>query len=210
MTPVEEHILFYHELGMAISQWAQVEMALRDVVVNTMPRADRRKLSVGFYSIENFRSKLQFCDNLLVEAFDGTAHLADWPKLQDRLSKSATKRNKIAHRTVVTYASGSPGRRYALVEWLTEQFSARSRKQRFLTAGKPPQGALCLLDVIHIRYEFFSLLTDLSNFAAKLAGTALPFDQATFPVSKPPTLAEYRRQMRGLLHAASQSGTNAA
>ena len=203
----EENLLFYHEIGVALSQWAQVEMTLRDVAVTTVALQDRQIMSIGFYSIENFRSKLQYCDNLLLEKFDNSELIKDWPKLQIRLTKAAEKRNKIAHRTVVTYVNGVPGRRYALVEWLTEQFTVKSKKQKFQTNNKPPQGALCLLDIVHIRYEFFSLSTDLANFAACLDGREPLFYQANIQSLKPPTMSEFRKQMKQLIDVAADTTT---
>src|SRR5947208_2598049 len=109
MGPNEEQVLFYYEIGMAISQWAHVEMALRDVVINCASGSGRRALSIGFYSIENFRSKLQFCDNLLAESFDTSPELTSWHGLRDRLTKASTKRNRLAHRSTITYLTGKPG-----------------------------------------------------------------------------------------------------
>lgn len=198
MTPAEEHYIFYYELGLAITQWAQVEMALRDLLVNCVSAADRRTISIGFYSIENFRSKLQFCDNLITERLETSPQLADWKKLRERLSKASSKRNKLAHRGIIVFPAASAGRRYALVEWLTEQLTAKSIKPTRTPTTQPPQDALCLRDVVQFRFDFFSLLVNLANFAAKLAGRAPAFS-AAFEAVRPPTLSEMRGQIRHVL-----------
>lgn len=199
MTPAEEHYIFYYELGLAITQWAHVEMALRDVTVNCVSAIDRRTISIGFYSIENFRSKLQFCDKIITERFEASPHFSDWRNLRERLTRASSKRNRLAHRGIIVFPAAHAGRRYALVQRLTEQFTAKSKKPTRASSTNPPQDALCLRDVVQFRLDFFSLLVDLANFAAKLAGRAPEFPPEFQGPKTPPTLSEMRAQMRHIL-----------
>ncbi len=201
MMPREEHFLFYYELGLALSQWAKLEMALCDVLVCCVSKQERRKLSVGFYAIENFRSKLSFADDVLAETFDQNPLLEKWSKIKSSIEKCAKKRNKVAHRNVVTYAASPPGRQIALVDWQAEQFTAKAKQRSFLSNRSPPEGALCLIDIVHIRYDFFGVMIELANLAAELSDTALPYPPESFQQSKPPSFAEYREQMRALVSA---------
>lgn len=199
MTPAEEHFHFYYEMGLTITQWASVEMTLRDIVVNCASAPDRRIISIGYYSIENFRSKLQFCDNLLTERFESSPHFSEWAKLYERLKRASTKRNKLAHRTVLVFPNAPAGRRYSLVDWLDGQFTAKSKKHSRLSDANPPQGAIYLLDVMQFQIDFSSLFIDLANFSAKLAGHAPTYPPELQVPRKPPTLKEMRSRIDWML-----------
>ena len=198
LSPVEAHLLFYSELGLALSQWSKVELAIGDLLTTAVGKQERRKLLVGYFSIENFRSKLTFCRNVLEETFT-KVEIEEWHALESRIEKAAKTRNKLAHRTVITFPAAPIDRQTALVDWRTEVSVAKPRKSRFTSTTQPPAGSLCLIEVVHARYEFFGIIVALSNFAAKVAGQPLPYEPTVFTVPSPPTFPAHVKEFRALL-----------
>jgi hypothetical protein len=64
MNHPEERLLLNSELGKAIAQWGYVEGQLLRVVQRCTP-GEGEAVSAAYLSIENFRSKLAFCDTLV-------------------------------------------------------------------------------------------------------------------------------------------------
>ena len=199
MTPAEEYLAFYSELGLTLSQWANVEHSLSDLVVAAVGSREKKTVLVGFFSIENFRSKLQFANNLSMSACSETGHLAKWQRLKTKAERLASRRNAVAHRTVVVFSSGVSGRRYALVEWLEFRQSISAEKPR-VSSTKPPSGSLCLRDLIQIRYDFFELTVALRNLADEMQGRSPDF-MAT--PKTPPSVAEVRRLLHTIIGASN-------
>jgi hypothetical protein len=105
-------IAFYFQLGAAITPWAEVESSLAHLISTCTAEQDRYMLLLGFFSIENFRSKLQFATSILGEKFRNHPALRDWPGFAKKLEHCAAKRNQLAHRKVWEYPfSKKTGRR---------------------------------------------------------------------------------------------------
>ena len=62
ITADEEGLWFYYQLGRAITSWAHVEQALCWIGCCSFAKANQMQFVVTFFSIENFRSKLQVVD----------------------------------------------------------------------------------------------------------------------------------------------------
>jgi hypothetical protein len=98
MNPGEEQVVFYMEIGLALTQWAHVENAIRHLTTAPFKEElDRNAVSVGFFSIDAFRSKLGFSKALIARILAGTPHGAEWVKLIDRAQSASQERNKLAH-----------------------------------------------------------------------------------------------------------------
>ena len=201
MTPSEEHLAFYHEIGMTVTQWASVEQALWWIVSCCFDKQSAATSAVGFYAIENFRSKIQFTGRVFRQTHTKPSDIKRWEAIALRAQSVATDRNKIVHQSVMVFTESSPGRQYALIPTYSRPTKRKSRNGKLL----PPPGSLCVRDICKIRYRMFALHVTLHNFYDHLRG-----EPELFPVhleaEKPPqTLSELRTQTRVLsmsLHAA--------
>ena len=197
----EEETAFYHQIGRALSQWAYAENQLVRVVSLCVSHSDRDPLAVSFLSIENFRSKLQFCDSLITVKFAASRHLTYWATVAGLLRSASAKRNKLAHNLSVLYIDGDIGRRFALIPWLGEDNMPASTQPRAPAKGgkaRPPPGSLCLRDLYAITEEFHVLTTALANVYELLSGRPAPFPTDFAPTSSPPTIASIARGMRAM------------
>lgn len=200
MTPEEEHVCFFYELGMATTEWAFVERALLQVITAGMPEPEQRATTAGYFAIENFRSKLAFTDSIIQVKFaHNKAWLQTWAGLVQRATVCSTSRNKLAHYSSVIFQHdlNQPGRRIALVQWigLERQSWAGTFK------GKPPPGSLCLRDIVLIELEFSALMIALTNFSSLIVGEPEPLPKSHEQPKGPPTirvLANHIRELLGL------------
>jgi len=73
MTRDEEIVAFHYRLGVAITEWSNVEKGLSTIVVACFRHADlnREALGVGFFSLEGFRAKLEFSDGIVSKKLAG-------------------------------------------------------------------------------------------------------------------------------------------
>jgi hypothetical protein len=173
----EERQIFYYELGLAVTQWATVEHAFQYVFTSSFKHYDLA-LADTFYSIENFRSKLQAADaafrrNLKPE------FQTEWEALHQQLRKRSQIRNQLAHRYIINKPSNKPGRRILLAprEAGEQQFGVR--------------------DLVLYRYAFYGLSNQLLNFADRISGAKAPFEVPQGALERPPSLHGLLRQMRG-------------
>lgn len=193
MTSAEEQASFYYELGVAFSQWAQVEHALGSLIVACVQEPDRKAVFAGFYAIENFRSKLAYADAIFKARHKSGAMFDRWTTLSARLSRNASTRNRLAHRAVVTFSvdHNPQGRRIALVDWMTLQNEIWESK----LTNKPPAGSLCVRDIVIARLEYFAANVATRNFAFAVAGQPEPFPKCAEQPQRPPTNRELTNQI---------------
>ena len=154
----EEEAAFFHELGLAISQWAAVENQLLYVLAKDMTRKQFEFLKHGYFSIRVFQEKLSFVNGLLTRSLKRKKGIERWQTLSKRLMRCSTQRNHLAHWPVVSFLAEDVGRRIGLTKWLADA--------RFTSKGPmAPLDALCLLDVVRIRHAFSELFWDLTDLA---------------------------------------------
>lgn len=199
MTPSEEHIAFYHELGLAIEQWSVVERSLYAVLASCVRESSHHDFAIGFFSIENFRSKLAFADAIIKDALDEDApqHLGAWKKLAGRLEGVAPRRNRLAHGRLKVFTEAPEGRRYALLPWLLPKGNRR--------VAQPPAEAICVRNIIRARYEFFAISISLRNFAARVEGRKETYAKASEQPKKAPTIPDIAAQIHAILGHPPQS-----
>jgi hypothetical protein len=199
----EEEVLFYHEIGLTLSQWAYAENQLLQVLCVCLSKVSERKmLAASFLSIENFRSKLAFCDSMISVKFSDSPHLAYWNQLSKKLHAASAKRNKIAHHMSVMYVEGDIGRRFALIPWLDGDRSPATPQPSAPANGgklKPPTDSLCLREIAGIRLEFYELTKALANLCQLLAMHVEPFPGSPEPINDLPSIQSLRNQMRAAL-----------
>lgn len=202
----EESAIFWHELGLAISQWTFVESGIFKVVSTCVSRDDRAALGYAMFAIENFRSKLAFADAIMERKIADEKHLAEWQSLSDRIRRLAAKRNNLAHYRVVLYEDERPGRRVVIEKWPAdrrmpkgpEEITTAAQLKKVMTP-RPKESALSVRDVAAIRSEFFRAARLLDNLHAALKGLPIPYKEASAPVGSPPTIRELRNQIREAL-----------
>jgi hypothetical protein len=191
MTRNEELVAFYYELGMAISHWANVEIELCLTVQACFHEENRPALGVGFFAIENFRSKLEFADHIVRRRLG--EDVEGWADAVDKMRKASFSRNKLVHRSAREYLSHSIGRRYALIPWIIKK--PRTDKER----KKPPPGSLCLRDIIQIRYQFVLAFVSIRTFRARVEGQTVPPLKYPELLGNPPTIPQIRRRIHEVL-----------
>lgn len=195
-TPItngEEMVLFYQELGLAITAWANVEYALILVASNCFSSNEEENVSMVFLSIENFRSKLQVVDKLVSENFREPQHKKRWKLLFDRTQTASANRNALAHMWLRIFPDNAAGRRYALVPKFPEPIKLRKGPV------KPPPGSLCVRDIVSIRYEFHALIVALQNFSCEIEGMKGPFPESDEQPQSPPTTQTLARRNHAIL-----------
>jgi hypothetical protein len=145
-----------------------------------------------FFSIDNFRSKLQAVDNLFETKFESTKYITEWQSIFNRLQSLAAIRNQLAHYHTVGYL-GTPGRRLALVPVLGK---IPKLKQK---TPKPPAGSLCLRDIAHARQQFEAIgyALDFLFWRVTKQKTKLPTSLAQ--AGDVPTMASITLQIRSII-----------
>ena len=191
----EEHIAFYKELGLAVTQWAQLEMSLFHLLCTCFNRSQYSVVYSGFISMEGFRAKLRFVSNVFCQHITDTAHLADWRKADAKLESLSRSRNKLAHWRQHIYTGSPIGRRYALVPWALEPKTITQKESM-----RPPSGALCVRDINSIRFNFFAVNVALVNLRCRILHVAEAVDKSAETPLKPLTLAQMSKDIRTLVN----------
>ena len=143
-----------------------------------------------FFSIDNFRTKLQAADVLITTRFDGTKHVNEWDSIHRELVKLAAVRNRLAHNHMVSYYHELPGRRLALVPVLGK---APKLKQR---VPKPPSGSLCLRDIAYAQRQFEAVGHALDFLFWRLTKQKTQLPASLAQAGDVPTMAQLTRQIR--------------
>ncbi|GAA5162113.1 hypothetical protein [Viridibacterium curvum] len=191
MNATEETVVFKHELGYAIAQWGYVEGQLLRIVLECVAIPERPAFAITYHSIENFRSKLNVCDNLVTHKFSKSPAFQKWRSAKDRTSQMAAKRNKIAHGWHRLYINNAAGRRWAIVP-----LHHADGELLHADGEKPPSGAICLRDLAIFHLEFHALTTQLCNVHEMLCGRPAPFPESDEQPKSPPTLRQLTNQIR--------------
>ena len=193
MTPTEEQFCLFQEMGLATTQWAHVEGELCRVVLCCFKEADREAVSLGFFSIENFRSKCGFSDKIICNYLSDDALLSRWKKLLERIRDASALRNALAHRSLNVHLHGKAGRRCLLVPWTYEKPTRKTR------TPMPPPGSFGVRDVAGFRLQFFAISISLKNFSFALRGQPEPFPEPSEQAMASPTIHGLTRQIREVL-----------
>ncbi len=93
---------FYLQLGKTIQAWLRVESELYSLYSTLMGNANSHLVSVTFYHIESFKSKLKLVKRCLKLFFDPSSeNYKNGNKLLNKSEKLNEKRNVIVHNQVV-------------------------------------------------------------------------------------------------------------
>jgi hypothetical protein len=197
MTPAEEDIAFHFQLGKAIAEWANVENTLRSILCACFDRGEGNinwnSLSVGLFSIDAFRAKMDFVEGAVLRRFP--EHKERWSALVKRARGDSSSRNKLAHWSVKEYPESTAGRRFVLIPWTYPKPKMKTKKPI------PPSGSLGLRDVYKMRAEFIALAISLYNFCCLLQGDQEPLEAHLEQPKNPPPIENLRTQiLEGLAH----------
>lgn len=184
----EEHLAFYHQIGLTITQWSHVEFALAGLVGGRLRKTDRKMASEAFLSIENFRAKLQFADTVMTKADLPDDERVNWARTLDRAGSLAKKRNKLAHNWVLNSDLNRAGRRVMLLPTRPAKNANPAQKGQYADA-------IYLRDVASIRLEFVALMCQIENLDCRLSGSKERFPESQEQPKPPPTLAQIRREI---------------
>ena len=195
MRAIEECIVFYQEIGIAVTQWAQLEMSLFQFLVMCFPRDQEQLVYAGFSSLEGFRAKLNFVSNVLHEKVTKEQHVKDWDAAVGRLSKLSTSRNKLAHWRALTIAGNPVGRRYCLIPW--KQSKAQQHSVN-------PKGALYVRDINSIRFQFFAANIALVNLRCRLMNVKEAAEKHVETPMSPLTLKQLAASLRQVIEPESK------
>jgi hypothetical protein len=97
--PVSEKISkFYIAVGLAITQWQHVEMALTQLFMILLDAKTGAAASAAFAAVHSFRTKLSMVDAASYVVLRDTPLFAEWTSIHNKLKNGlAQKRNEIAH-----------------------------------------------------------------------------------------------------------------
>ncbi len=157
--------MFRATLGLALSHWAQVESLMCLICFSCFDSKHHPQIRTGFFSIENFRSKLAFMDSIVRPACYEVGIEDKWDLVRIRAESLSTKRNQLAHRPTYFFPTQVVGRRFALVENIPQKFVTKPRSGK---AARHPPGSLCLKDIELIRHDFLDLSTELERLYVAL------------------------------------------
>lgn len=189
MFPAEEHLAFYHAIGMAVTQWAHVENGLSQVALACFAPCRPELVIAGFYSIENFRSKLAFVKRVFQQR-ELDAELRDeWKTLSKHIEGLSAKRNAVAHGRVIVYPNAAPGRRYAIVPLLWEEPKRKS------SGNQPPPGSLCVRDIDLYSKQFSKASARLQVLYSRVQGEESHLAEFAQQEPQPLMLNQLRRQI---------------
>jgi hypothetical protein len=191
MNYAEEELLLNFELGKAIAQWGYVEGHLLNVVKQCSLQ-NGNAVAAAYLSIENFRSKLAFCDNLVKSIFQKKYALEYWARVHDRCSSLSSRRNQLAHGWHALYVHGPSGKRFGITPVLAVDGQLVHRE-----GIEPPTGTLFLRDIVRCRMEFDALTRQVCNVHQLLCGRRKPFPEADEPLQgAAPTIRQLENNLR--------------
>lgn len=163
MSPAEENDLFYKNLGIAITQWAHVEMGLFAVFHVCLEPKDIESAAAVFFSTVTLQGKLDLIEKLLHLRRKSGSHLKKWNNLKERVRRQSKTRNHFAHYTVLIHAEARPGKRYQL------------RPVSYVKRSRDDQPTFYYANDFPRIWEWYSeLWLELENFGAELSSEILP------------------------------------
>jgi len=190
MTPVEEEIAYFYELGRTLRQWSEIEGLLLSLArACAVEELTKNAIGMGFTSIQGFRNKLLFVGAAVTRLLPAK-HKDDWEKVQAKLFTESGKRNDLAHFRTLEFPQSSKGRRWALSPWQTRIGSDNT---------KPPEGSYCVLDLVIMRHSFAASNVKLANFIARICAQPAPFPESDEQPEDPPTIEQIRRRIHAEL-----------
>ncbi len=191
LTANEETFAFYFEIGVSITSWAHIELAMFWVMGTTFDKGALEKAAMMYFSIDAFYNKLKRADRLLQTKYRDNK---TWLALHQKLERLAGLRNKLAHYHPQQYPAGRVGRRIALIPPVGP---SSKHKQR---VPKPPPGSLCVKDILDAGQQFSLIAYGLEAFYDVLKDPKKgPFPAYFLQAKDAPTMAQLTHRIRSIL-----------
>lgn len=201
ITPEQEIVIFHFRLGVAITQWANVEDQLRNVLYSVYEDRwkNREALGIGLFSLEGFRAKLAFSNGVMRRklAHSKPQHIPAWEELCVGAREYSQHRNSLAHWPMQRYWDASPGRRLCLVPWVIPKPPEGSKE--------PPADALYTCEIFKFSNMFLALARRLENFRFRICDEPEPHQESDVQVQNPPPFATIALQTIEVLAPRPQS-----
>ena len=191
----EEHVAFYYQLGLTITQWANMERSLFYIAAACLSKRDRDTFGSGYFLLDNFRAKLGFVDGLIKSKFSGKKHLKKWETLSDKVRTLSSTRNKLAHHWVMVYPQGTLGRRYVLRPWVSKSDPTKKVSK----SSVAPSDALGVRDIIAFRNRLVPVALAIENLSCALEKQPARFPADAEQERDPPTIQGIAHQIREAL-----------
>ena len=201
VTQNEEIAIFHYRLGVAVAQWASVELVLRNVAIYTYSaeKHNREALSIGILSLEGFRAKLTVINGIVSRKLAGSGHASEWEKLVERAKRCSTHRNALAHWNMTLYGHRKPGLRVVLSPW-TYPKPPKKTKQPV-----PPARSLATRDIVRYSYMFLALAISIENILSRICKKKESYLKASEEAEDPPPFLTIVDETRSFFRSASSS-----
>ena len=199
MTPDQEQLAFFRELGGAIQQWQYVELTLYQVA-KACSDQDPGHIYDHFYNLRSFESRVQYADSVISPKLKDTQLRDDWCSLHSRIRDDGQERNKIAHYLVLITPGKKPGRRYGL--WPPRARVPKTGDIR--PEVLPPSGVLGVKDLWLRARRFSESAGLLMNFVLRLQGQEERFSPNPGTPPRAPTLAQLVKEIQDLAGGGSR------
>lgn len=198
ITPAEEEIAYFHQLGLALSVWSNIEGQLLEAVLRCVPSSSeaeltRNSLAMGFVSMQGARNKILFAGAMVRRVLESAnpAAVGEWNDIQEKLFAESGKRNDLAHYQSRPFPRNDvEGRRWALCPW---------HHPKGINKDKPPPDSYCLLDLVTMEYSFMATSARLANFLARICSQREPFPKSYEQPADLPDLRQIARQIHAEL-----------
>jgi hypothetical protein len=165
MTPNQEQLAFFNELGETIQQWQNLELAIYQVA-KACSDQNPGEIYDHFYCLPGFDSRLQCADSLISPKLKETQFWDEWRKLRSRIRDDALQCNKIVHCLVLITPDKKPGWRYGLWPRRAKAPETPGIRREVL----PSSGVLGVRDLWLGARRFSASAVLLMNFALRLQG----------------------------------------
>jgi hypothetical protein len=172
--PSERIRKIYFAVGLAITQWQQIELGLTQLFIVLLNAKTGTAASTAFSAAGlNFRTKLAMVDAASFVMLRDTPLFVEWNAIRDRLEKKARNRNQIAHFMLYQKAVvWNSGEREPTIEELNSQLDWYLRPTALDGASrrKYPDGppTLTTHDIMNRANAFIKAGNELWTFGEKV------------------------------------------
>lgn len=162
----DEHTRLAAAIGHALAQWAGIEYRLCLIFCRALASHSLTCSSAAFYSVVNFRTKLEMTSAAVHARHEAKHILPDWKSLFSKLSTANQQRVPLAHPTIMQYPQARPGDRCFVESAIMD---SRTWPE---TDGKPFR--LSVANVKDREQSFHALMLECEGFSQKIQQISMP------------------------------------
>lgn len=148
---------FMEKLGQAVAEWGSVEGTAYGIYSFFMRGSDSKLISVNFFQIHSFSSRISLLDRCAYFAIQDEAIKLRWKKLRNRILSHADSRNQIVHSSYIIEGKG---------EVLTPTLGPSHMDATAITRGRAMNSEYRIdaRKLARMRYDFGRLAHDMQQF----------------------------------------------